>query len=278
MNSNVALTMQGGCYPLLKYYLAKDTMLITTSSGLQVYYEVKGKGENLFLLHGWGGSSQGLRPLLNYFCQHFRVFSLDLPGFGRSNTPPEVWGSHQYAQCIHNIWQQLEIKNCNIIAHSFGGRIAIILATQYPGIIKKLVLTGSAGLPPHRGLDYYIKVYTAKLSKKILSVAGSTGKKLQETVLRLLGSSDYTSANPQMRAILVKVVNEDLSELLPQIKIPTLLVWGEKDTATPLVMGKTMNKLISDSKLIVFPSTGHFAYLEKSADFCFAANDFLRNK
>ncbi len=250
-------------------------MFITTPEGLQIYYQVKGEGTALLLLHGWGGSSQNLHPLLNHFCRQFRVFSLDLPGFGRSSPPQQAWGSREYAQCLHQIQQQLGIERCHIIAHSFGGRIAIILAAQYPKTVSKLVLTGSAGLPPRRGPEYYLKVYLFKLSRQVLSLAGTSGQKMRQAIARRLGSTDYNSASPQMRSILVKMVNEDLTEFLPRIKVPTLLVWGENDRATPLAMGKLMNKLIPGSQLLVLPGAGHFAHLEKTAEFCAAASDFL---
>ena len=152
----------------------------------------------------------------------------------------------------------------------------IILAAQYPKTVSKLVLTGSAGLPPRRGPNYYLKIYLFKLSRQVLSLAGVSGQKMQQAIARCLGSADYHSANPQMRSILVKVVNEDLGELLSRIKAPTLLVWGENDQATPLAMGELMNKLIPNSQLLVFPGAGHFAHLEKAADFCAAATDFLK--
>ncbi len=251
-------------------------MLINTPEGVQVYYEVKGSGEPLFLLHGWGGSAQGLRPLLNHFSRDYRVFAFDLPGFGRSPAPQKTWGSCQYAQCIRQIQRQLNIKNCHVIAHSFGGRVAVILASKYPEGVNKLVLTGCAGLPPERGVAYYAKVYLFKFSKKVLNLAGPFGQKIQQSIAGRVGSADYNSAGEQMRAILVNVVNEDLTGFLPLIKAPTLLVWGEEDRATPLRMGQVMNKLIPDSRLVVYPAAGHFAYLEKLSGFCSAATDFFK--
>ena len=250
-------------------------MLMSTRDGLQIYYEVRGEGEALFLLHGWGGSSRIMRPLLNHFCRRFRVFSLDLPGFGRSSTPPRAWGSRDYAQCIRQVQEQLQVTFCHLIAHSFGGRIAIVLASQYPRTVHKLILTGSAGLPPRRGLDYHLRVYSYKILKGLLSLAGESGKSLRQRLIRRLGSADYSSATSDMRPTLVKVVNEDLSAFLPHIKSPTLLVWGGKDHATPLGMGRRMRELIPEARLEVLPGAGHFAYQERLEEFCALADDFL---
>lgn len=250
--------------------------MFISSDGLKIYYEVKGQGEPLFLLHGWGANSQTMRPLLDFFSGDNRVYSFDFPGFGRSDTPPEAWGSQEYAALLYDIQRQLNIPKIDVIAHSFGGRAAIILAATHPESINKLILTGSAGLPPKRKPDYYIKVYFAKLCRNILSLFGEAGQKIYHKIIKMTGSSDYSSANPQMRKILVKVVNENLTDYLPKIHAPVLLVWGEADTATPLEMGQFMEKAIANSKLIVFPKSGHFAYLEKLGEFCELAANFLK--
>ena len=77
------------------------------------------------------------------------------------------------------------------------------------------------------------------------------------------GSSDYNNASPMMRAILSKVVNEDLTHLMPQIAAPTLLFWGNMDTATPLSDAKTMERLIPDAGLCVIKGTGHYSFCER---------------
>ncbi|MBI5788373.1 MAG: alpha/beta hydrolase [Candidatus Schekmanbacteria bacterium] len=250
-------------------------MFIITSEGLKVYYEVKGEGQPLLLLHGWGASSFGMRSLLEHFSARFKVYAFDLPGFGQSGEPVQTWGSREYADCIFQIRQKLGIGRAHLMAHSFGGRLAVILAAQHPELTDKVVLTGSAGLVPQRDLGYYVKIYSAKLGKGLLDLAGNPGKKLHRRLLSRLGSADYKSASVQMRAILAKVVNEDLSAFLPQIKAPTLLVWGDQDTATPLEMGRKMKQAIPASKLVIFSGHGHFAFIEKSGEFCRIVDDFL---
>jgi pimeloyl-ACP methyl ester carboxylesterase len=89
------------------------------------------------------------------------------------------------------------------------------------------------------------------------------------------GSSDYNNASPKMRAILSKCVNEDLCHLMPLIKAPTLLFWGENDTATPLTDAKRMEKLIPDAGLVTVAGAGHFSFLENPQLFERVLKSFL---
>ena len=90
-----------------------------------------------------------------------------------------------------------------------------------------------------------------------------------------VGSSDYSSASPMMRAILSKVVNEDLTGVMPGISCPTLLIWGANDTATPLSDAKTMEKLIPDAGLVSFDGVGHYSFLENPFQFAAVLKSFL---
>ena len=92
------------------------------------------------------------------------------------------------------------------------------------------------------------------------------------------GSSDYNNATPKMRAILSKVVNEDLCHLMPKIAAPTLLFWGENDTATPLADAKRMEKLIPDAGLVTVAGAGHFSFLENMPLFLKVLESFLNKE
>jgi len=90
---------------------------------------------------------------------------------------------------------------------------------------------------------------------------------LLEKLRVTFGSADYAAASPMMRQCLVRVVNEDLSHLLPTITPPTLLVWGENDTATPLADGQRMEKEIPNAGLAVIRGAGHFSFVEQPVIF-----------
>ena len=232
-------------------------------NGMNVHYEVSGSGKPVIILHGWGASLEVMRSAAECFGGKMKVYNIDLPGFGGSDEPSaDDWDIYSYAAFTAEFVKELGIEKPVILAHSFGGRIALILAGKKLISVNKLILTGCAGIKPKRGIDYYAKVYTYKLSKKVSKIIGRFGGDYEEKMKKKYGSEDYASASNKMRAVMVRAINEDLKYLMPGIDAPTILVWGENDDATPLSDGKTMEKLIPDSGLIVMPDSGHFAFLE----------------
>lgn len=171
--------------------------------------------------------------------------------------------------------EKMDIVEPIIIAHSFGGRVAIQLAQKTK--IKKLVLTGGAGVKPHRKPDYYIKIYSYKIMKYIMKFVEKTNPNISNHIKSKFGSDDYRNSSPVMRNILVKAVNEDLTSLLPQVTCPTLLIWGEADQETPLYQAKIMEKKIPDSGLVVIKNAGHYAFIDNLQYFSIVMNKFIGN-
>ena len=145
--------------------------------------------------------------------------------------------------------------------------------------MDKLILIDAAGVKPRRSLKYYVKVYSFKLSKlffkAVLGAEKAQARIEKERARR--GSSDYRNASPKMRSIMSRVVNEDLCHLMPSIKAPTLLIWGENDTATPLSDAKKMERLIPDAGLVSFPGCGHYSFLDNPGQFAAVLNSFLKS-
>lgn len=251
--------------------------MLINIDGINVNYIDEGTGSTVLLLHGWGGSIQTMIPIANILKDKCRVIALDLPGFGESDIPKEPWNSYDYANCIKNFIDTLNLKNIILFGHSHGGRISIILASKY-NIAKKLILIDSAGIIPKRSVKYYIKVYSFKLLKK-LYMTFSIGNKEQkiEKFYKKYGSTDYKEAQGVMRQTMVKVIHDNLESLLSDIKVPTLLVWGDEDRDTPLYMGKIMEEKIADSGLIILKGAGHYSYLDGYDQFKAVINVFLKD-
>ena len=157
-----------------------------------------------------------------------------------------------------------------MIAHSFGCRIAFHYAAQYP--TAKMIMCGAAGLLPKRGLDYQIKTKSFKLAKKVVSL---TGEKNLEKFKQHYGSSDYKNVSGVMRDTFVKVVNDDAKPYLSHITCPVILIFGENDDATPLWMGKELEKILKDGALIVFENDDHYAYFHQPLRFLAIVDSFL---
>ena len=96
-------------------------------------------------------------------------------------------------------------------------------------------------------------------------------------ISKRIGSKDYQNVSGVMRKTFVRIVNEDLKNLLPKIKPPTLLIWGENDQATPVSNGKLMERLIPDSGLVILRNAGHFSYLENLDEFLLITENFLKD-
>ncbi len=251
--------------------------MFTTIDGIKVAYEHSGEGDIVILMHGWGGSMSSFEPVFNYLSRNYKVYTLDFPGFGKSEIPPVAWGTEDYGGFINKFFKKLNIEKVNIIAHSFGGRVAIWFAANFPEMVKKLVLVDSAGIKPKRTFKYYLKVSLAKSGKKILllPIFSRYGEQLLNKLYRSIGSKDYQEQSGIMRSTLVKVVNEDLSGILSGILSPTLLIWGENDDDVPLSHAKIMENEINDAGLVVFKGAGHFSYLDKFNDFCLIVENFF---
>lgn len=239
-----------------------------------IHYSLTGTGKPVVLLHGWGQNRGMMAPIEEHLKKQYRVINLDFPGFGESPEPKEAWGVADYTAMLEALLKEEKLENPILIAHSFGARVAILYASKNP--VCKMVLTGAAGIRPKRGISYYLKVYSYKLAKRILSLPFL--KRYQTSLLRQAGSSDYQSTSGIMRATFVKVVNQDLTDCLKQIKAETLLVWGENDTAVPLSDGKKMEALIPNCGLAVFENDDHFAYWHQMDRFLRVIDIFLASK
>ena len=249
-----------------------------TYRSARLHYTDCGEGHPLLLLHGWGCNTTTFNAIRPFLEARFRVLTIDFAGFGQSDEPREVWGVEEYTRSVEALAKAEGIENPILIGHSFGGRVSIVYASRNK--TQKVILVDAAGVKPRRSLSYYRKVYTFKLIKRILPlvVGRKRANEMIEARRSKAGSSDYNQATPMMRAILSKCVNEDLCHLMPKIEAPTLLFWGEKDTATPLADAKRMEKLIPDAGLVTVAGAGHFAFLENTPLFLRVAESFLQKE
>ena len=247
--------------------------------GIKMRYDQTGDGSQpVIVMHGWGCKADTMaNPAEGAASQATTVYNLDLPGFGQSDEPDDVWGVEQYTCFIEKFCQKLGITRPVLMGHSFGGRISILMASRTP--VSKVILIDAAGIKPRRSFRYYAKVYSFKTAKHLLNFF--LGKAKAEPIINRMrgkaGSADYANASPRMRQILSKVVNEDLTDRLHLIKAPTLLIWGEKDTATPMRDAKIMAKKIPDAGLVSYPEADHYSFLRRPAQTKAVIASFLKS-
>lgn len=243
----------------------------------KIHYTVDGTGPNIVMLPGWGCNTTHYQKIQTHLAQKFKVYAIDLPGYGLSAAPVEPWSTKNYAELIATFIDKLKITKPILFGHSLGGKIALYLNAKHLIASQKLILVSSAGIKTRKKLKYYCKIYFYKICKYIATLPLLRIKlepKL-ESYRKKTGSQDYRNANGVMRATLVKLVNEDLRPLLPAIDAPTLLIWGENDTDTPLTSGQIMQQLIPQSQLIIFTKAGHFPFLDDFTKFTTSLDEFL---
>lgn len=243
-------------------------------NGVHLHFTDTGnpKGKPVVLMHGWGCEVKTVASIAAALEPTRRVINIDLPGHGKSSEPPllpdgKPWGVMEYAELVGILIRTLGLEKPSLIGHSYGGRLAIILGAQIP--VEKIALVDAAGIKPKRPLKYYWKVYSFKTMKKVLPYL--VGRKKADRIIEKRraksGSADYRNASPMMRMVMSRSVNQDLRHLLPEIKAPTLLVWGENDTATPISDARLMEKLIPDAGLVSFKGAGHYSFLDNPGQF-----------
>ena len=208
---------------------------------------------SLVFLHGWGQNIQMMMPIAKPFIKKYNVLIVDLPGFGGSDEPKEIWSIYDYADTINEMLGELKIKNPILIGHSFGGKISLAYATKYK--TRKLVLLASPYKQNITKPTFKMKVY--KAVKKIPGLKG-----LESFVKKHVGSTDYRNASETTRKILVNHVNLDLTEQAKEIKCPTLLIWGTNDEAVSINDAIELEKIIPNCGLVKYEGCTHYAYLE----------------
>jgi len=243
--------------------------MLAEVAGQKIYYEVFGSGKRILFLHGWGGSCESFYSVAEVLSRDLQVILADLPGFGRSNLPRRIFGTFDYAEIIWGFLRELGIDKIVVAGHSFGGRIALAMATADPTreAMERLILIDSEGVST-KNLKTEILVATYKTAKRLSPTSWT--KKLKS----LTGSKDYLEAGP-LQSTLVKVVNEDLKPLLPQITIPTLIIWGKNDKVTSLKDAELLSEKIKNSHLEILEDAGHFSYLDQPEIFCQLVKGFV---
>ena len=216
-----------------------------------INYEVEGEGEPVILLHGWLTDLESMRPLTTNLVKKFKVYLVDVVGFGKSDLPEEPLNSQDFAEFLQEFMEKLKIENPVLIGHSNGGRIIINAVGKKMVKAKKIVLIDSAGIKPHHSTSYYVKIAVFKTGKLFLNLLPNTKgiKEFKERLRNNVGSSDYKASPTILKDTMKIILKEDVKDLLPNIDVPTLLIWGSLDTATPISDAKIMEKLIPNCRI-----------------------------
>ncbi len=234
-----------------------------------LHYEQMGQGsEQILILHGWGRSLNEWLPVAKKLSSKYTVTLLDLPGFGSSEDPTTPWDTYDYANLVLGFMKKLEIKSSIIVGHSFGGRIATILAANNSERVPSIVLIDAGGIHIQSFITKF-KIFFYKIFVK--PVRSIIPKKLQ----KLLGSGDYRALSGTMRTSFIKIVNQDLRYLFPKVTVPLSIIWGSNDQTLPVEYVKIYKKLIPHAQVKIIWSADHSPHLSKPADTIDALEEIL---
>lgn len=222
-------------------------------------------GEDVLLLHGYGSKKESFYYQINFLKNYFRVTAVDFPCFGASECTDEAWGVGEYAGWLLKFMDAAGLNRPFIVAHSFGARVAFKLFSAEQNRLKKLVITGGAGLVKPRTPRYMRQITRYRRVKRFFPRFAE----------KHFGSEEYKALSPLMKKSFKKIVNEDLKSCAAKISVPTYLLYGQDDTVTPPdEEGATFQSLILGSRLEVMEG-GHFCFSEHPQEFNFKLFKFL---
>lgn len=268
--------------------------------GLNISYKIIGAGKvPVVLLHGWGLSSDKYISTAEEILKinsGYTFYIPDLPGFGKSEEPKDNWKLDDYMgfvkeffssvaqrnggfEPLKNILEKtvkeeedtfrIEGKKVILVAHSFGGRIAIKYAEKYPEDLGKLVLTGAAGIKHELTSRQKFFFRLSKIGKSIFSlpVLKTFERYAKKFLYKIVQERDYADASARMKEIMKNALAEDLTDILGKITVPIVLIWGRNDHSTPLEDGELMHEKIVGSKLFVIENANHSAPYNNAEEF-----------
>jgi len=236
-------------------------------NGVKTNYLSYGEGKPLLILHGWGSCSDRwikeaeiisatLRPGSGQ--EGFKVIVPDLPGFGASDKLSGPWRTNDYIKWFEEFIKQLGIENFYLLGYSFGGALAVKMAVKYPQRVEKLFLVSAAIIR-----EKTAKKDVAKKVSKVVKIFKFVPfyKFFRKAVYKfIIRKSDYVYTEGVMKETYLNVISDDVSFNLPFIKVPTVIIWGDKDQSTPVEDAYTAKKKIKNSKLVIIPGADHLMH------------------
>lgn len=266
------------------------TSRFTDASGVRTHYIEAGQGEPLVLIHGGGAGADAIgnwRTALAEFARHFRVVAYDMVGFGDTGKPdPASFRYSQSARVKHlrDFLDAMNIAKASFIGNSMGGCTALGLAVESPERVERLVLMGSAGLTTELHADLLPVIQYDFTRDGMLKLIRALTNEDFQPAPELVDYRLQKSLEPDCRAAYgatMKWIKEQgglfyAPEFIARVRCPTLVVNGKKDKVVPVANAYRFLELIENSWGYIMPHCGHWAMMERPADFSRACLQFLK--
>lgn len=251
---------------------------------LRIAYQQAGAGPPLVLLHGVLGDSREWRRQLDALSDEFTVLAWDAPGCGASSDPPEGFTLHDYAECLTGWLAAIGAERPHILGLSWGGTLALELYRSHPDLLASLLLVatypGVVGvLPPD--------VYAARVQSFLREADLPPEQFVPGWIPGLLTTSAPPGAADELiammsdfhpagyRTMVLGSAEVDLRDVLPQIRVPTLLLWGDADKRSPVSIAEQFHAAIPSARFVLLPGVGHQANMDAPDPFNAEVRDFL---
>lgn len=256
------------------------------SGDLRIAYRRKGSGSPVVFLHGALSDHRTWNDQLDEFSGAFDVIAWDAPGCGSSSDPPVNSSLADYATSLASLIDQLGLDRPHLVGISFGGGLALEFYRNYPNVPRSLALVSAyAGWAGSLSKDEVEKRLQQAWQKSYQTPAeivntwlptlfsDSTSESVMKETAEMM--SDFHPAG--LRAMLNAFARADLREVLPTIKIPTLLVYGDADQRSPLHIARELHAEISKSRLSIIEGVGHVVHKEAPAEFNTVVRNFIKS-
>jgi pimeloyl-ACP methyl ester carboxylesterase len=244
--------------------------------GLSVAYAQAGAGPALVLLHGFLFDSRSWRPQLDELASDFTVIAWDAPGAGRSSDPPDGFGFVAWAGCLARLLDSAELERAHVVGLSWGGVLAQEFYRRDPDRVISLVLADTYA-------GWKGSLAATMTEERLAACVRDSTLAADELVSRYLPGMHSESATPEVREALAEIMadfhpcgfrlmarslaDSDTRDILREIRVPTLLVWGEADARSPLQVAHALESLVPGATLSVIPGAGHLSNVEAPARF-----------
>jgi pimeloyl-ACP methyl ester carboxylesterase len=253
--------------------------------GLSIAYERTGSGPVLVLLHGFACDSRAWRPQLEGLAADFTVLAWDAPGAGLSDDPPDSFETADWADCLAGLLDELDVPRAHVVGLSWGAILAQEFYARHPARVGSLVLAGGYA-------GWYGSLPRPAAEERLATCLAFAERPADELVSVLLPGMFGPTAPQEVRDELGRILSEfhpvgfrgmslssacDTRDLLPTIRVPTLLVWGELDARSPIGVAHQLADAIPGARLVTIPGAGHVCNLEAPGDFNAAVRDFCRS-
>jgi len=242
-------------------------------AGSNIHYETAGAGPPLVLLHGIGSNSRSWREQLAVLSSDFNVIAWDAPGYGRSSDPDGKPSMAYYASCLCGLLDELHLERIHLLGHSAGGVVAQEFYRLYPGRVNRLILSDTPFIGSKDRLEQRLQMIRSMTPSELAQerapklLSQSAPPELLEETISIV--SEVRTAGYEFAAIALAA--SDTRQVLRNLRVPTLLIWGEEDQITPL-----WKDLPEGARLAVIPFAGHLCYAEQPELFNTIVRGFLR--